>query len=205
MALQNRVNPLGEIIAHPAKGMLMGNRGCLHNAEKRLGRKRWTTKSWVTCALCFGGWKQEIMAPGVYTQLFFLDEATALAAGHRPCATCRRDRFKAFTQAWQIANRAGEAKLRVTEIDPVLHAERTIPVLSRPAEPVLPLPDGAMVIANGSQVLIKWSGAFYEWSFNGYGAATVAPSDHMIVVTPASTVEVLRAGYRPEVHDTLFA
>jgi len=105
--------------------------------------------------------------------------------------------------AWQIASHPDKGALRVTETDPVLHAERTLPILSRPAEPVMTLPDGAIVTENGSQIWIKWSGAIHEWSFAGYGPAKAAPSDHMIVVTPPSTVAALRAGYLPEVHDTL--
>jgi hypothetical protein len=203
MPLQNRVNPMGELIADPGKGTLMGNRGCLHDAEKRLGRSRWKTKSWVTCALNFGGWKQKIMAPDHYTQLFFLDEATALAAGHRPCFTCRRDRFNAFLKNWQMANLPGETKIRVTQIDPTMHAERTLPILARSVAAVESLPDGAMVTQNGSQVWIKWRNGFHEWSFTGYGRAMAAPTEHMIVVTPPSTVAVLQSGYEPEIHHTL--
>jgi hypothetical protein len=203
MPLQNRVDPLGQFVANTAKGILMGNRGILHDPEKRLGRARWKTKSWVTCALSFSGWKREIMAPHQYTELFFLDEATALAAGHRPCATCRRERFNVFLQSWQVADLSSEAKVRVTQIDPVMHAERTMPILTRPLESVDTLPDGAMVTRDGSQVWIKWRHGFHQWSFEGYGPAIEAPSDQMIVITPPSTVRALRHGYRPEVHSTL--
>jgi hypothetical protein len=203
MPLQNRITPMGEFVASPARGSLMGNRGCLHNAEKQLGRSRWKTKSWVTCAISFSGWKQEIMAPGHYTQLFFLDEATALAAGHRPCFTCRRERFNDFLQSWQTANLSGDAKPLVTQIDPTMHVERTLSILTRQTEVVERLPDGAMVTLNASQTWIKWQSGYHEWSFEGYGRPMDAPSDHMIVITPPSTVRALQAGYRPEVHPTL--
>lgn len=100
MPLQNRVTPFGEIVASEARGTLMGNRGCLHDEHRNLGRRRWTTKSWVTCLLSFGGRRRELMRPGYYTELFFLDEATALAAGHRPCAECRREAFRRFVDGW---------------------------------------------------------------------------------------------------------
>ena len=100
MPLQNRVTPFGEIVVSAARGTLMGNRGCLHDAERRLTGRRWTTRAWVTCALSFNGRRRQLMTPGFYTELFFLDEATALAAGHRPCAECRRSAYRAFKERW---------------------------------------------------------------------------------------------------------
>jgi hypothetical protein len=99
--LQNRVTPSGEIVSHPARGLLMGNRGCLHGPDRRLGAARWRSKLWICCSLTWKGVRRDPMPPGRWTALFFLDEATALAAGHRPCAYCRRADFLAFAEAWR--------------------------------------------------------------------------------------------------------
>lgn len=103
MPLQNRVTPFGEIIAHPARGELMGNRGILHDASQRLSPSRWRHRHWVTCLTRFKEWQRRVMQPHAYTELFFLDEATALAAGHRPCALCRRERYRSFQTSMQRA------------------------------------------------------------------------------------------------------
>ena len=197
MPYQNRVNPLGELVAISARGSLMGNRGRLHGVDKQIGRRRWTTQSWVTCALSFNGRKRELLAPNNYTELFFLDEATALAAGHRPCAECRRENYKRFIAAWRTGNgRSPDQKVTVGDIDVVLHADRTVPILRRPLMEVATLPEATMVTVDGSRVWAKWNGEFREWSFGGYGPPGPAPADHMIVVTPVTTVLALRAGYK---------
>src|SRR5919204_6549006 len=103
MPRQNRVTPFGEIVATPERGTLMGNRGVLHDGEGRI-RRPWQLRRWLVCVLDLKGRKRRVMTPGRYTELFFLDEATALAAGHRPCAECRRARFLAFCSAWGTAN-----------------------------------------------------------------------------------------------------
>ena len=125
MARQNRVNPFGEIIATPARGTLMGNRGCLHNDQGRIIRP-YQSKRWIICQLEFKNRRRQIMAPDKYTELFFLDEATALAAGHRPCAECSRQRFKEFVAAWVEANPklADGAVTTVDKLDAILHRER---------------------------------------------------------------------------------
>ncbi len=111
--LQNRVTPFGEIIATPERGMWMGNRGgCFHDAEQRLTASRWVNTHWITCRLEFKGWHREVMQPRRYTELFFLDEATAFAAGHRPCFECRRHDAKAFQSAWVAANPAPSRLVR---------------------------------------------------------------------------------------------
>jgi hypothetical protein len=102
--LQNRVTPTGEIVAHPGRGLLMGNRGCLHGPDRRLHAARWRSKAWICCVLEWKGVRRDPMPPGRWTALFFLDEATALAAGHRPCAYCRRADFAAFAEAWRAAH-----------------------------------------------------------------------------------------------------
>ena len=128
MPLQNRVTPFGEIVAVPERGTMMGNRGILHDGRQRL-RRRWASKLWICCLLELQGRREPVMAPGRYTRLFFLDEPTALAAGHRPCAYCRRGDYNAFRAAWADGNRAlGLGKTpRAVEVDAVLHAERLGP------------------------------------------------------------------------------
>jgi hypothetical protein len=124
MPLQNRVTPFGEIVASETRETLMGNRGCLHDAHRTLSGRRWTTRAWLSCLLSFGGRRRELMRPGTYTELFFLDEATALAAGHRPCAECRREAFRRFVAGWASgAGRAGE-RVRAADMDRAIHAER---------------------------------------------------------------------------------
>jgi hypothetical protein len=125
MPLRNRVTPMGDIIADAARGTFVGNRGILHDASRRLGTARWRHRSWICCRLTFKNRRREVMAPGRYTELFFLDEATALAAGHRPCCECRRDEFRAFQAAWRHA--AGAPNASAGAIDRVLHEARVDP------------------------------------------------------------------------------
>jgi hypothetical protein len=206
MPYQNRVNPFGELVADPSKAAeMLGNRGCLHDEHKRIGRKRWTTRSWVACDIGYKGRKQTIMAPNSYTQLFFLDEATALAAGHRPCAECRRSRFNAFTSAWRRAHdMVPDAPLRVAEIDRMLHAERVVPRHERPFVDPRTIPDGAIVASrDGGATWLKWRDRLHHWTFLGYDEGVALPGDTLILLTPESTVRALRMGYEVEVHKTL--
>jgi hypothetical protein len=148
MPLQNRVTPFGEIIAVPERGTMMGNRGILHDARRRL-RRQWAGKLWICCVLEFRGRRDPVMAPGHYTRLFFLDEPTALAAGHRPCAYCRRAAYNAFRKAWAVGN-AGLGlgpTPRAAEMDRVLHDERAGPGRSKRlhAATLSSLPDGVFV------------------------------------------------------------
>jgi len=202
MPLTNRVTPFGEIVAHPARGRLMGNRGILHDAERRFGTARWRHPHWVACRLAFKGRHRAVMTPGRYTELFFLDEAVALAAGHRPCAECRRDAFRAFQGAWRAAYGATP---RAGEIDRVLHRDRVVPRtrLQRRCPGVLGgLPDGTLVAlpdAPGTAWLV-WRGRLWPYDPGGYGAAVTAAAGSAVeVLTPAATVDVLAAGYVPEV------
>ncbi len=205
MPLQNRVTPFGEIVADPARGALMGNRGgCLHDDRKRLRRRRWVTERWITCLLEFRGWHREVMRPGYYTELFFLDEATALAAGHRPCAECRHADFTCFRQAWLAGNPAAGLAPRssISAIDRVLHAERCgLDWGKRTFDaPLGDLPDGVMVAA-GSDAFLVWRRKLLPWSFTGYGEPLLAdPRRTMTVLTPPSTVRAIGAGYGPDVH-----
>jgi hypothetical protein len=201
MPLQNRVTPFGEIVATADRGMLMGNRGCLHDTNRTLGKRRWVTKAWVTCTLSFGNRRRQLMHPGYYTELFFLDEPTALAAGHRPCAECRRNAYQEFVTRWSsAAGRQGTAK--APEMDRQLHSERVDRlkgIVTFQASPQ-DLPEGAMVALEGVAHL-KWNGAFRPWSSSGYGAPIeISAYLDVTVLTPPSIVGALKYGYLPSAH-----
>ena len=196
MNLQNRVTPRGEIVAHPARGTMMGNRGGrLRDEGRRLGARRWASKAWICCVLSFRGRRREVMGPG-YTELFFLDEAVALAAGHRPCFECRRAAAEAFAAAWAEA----QGPAHVPEIDAALHAARLQRdrrlVTVRMAMPAVP--DGAFVEADGPALVL--GDALLPWRPEGYGGPLRRPEGVAEVLTPAPTIEALRAGYAPDLH-----
>ena len=200
MPLQNRVTPFGDIVAIADRGTFMGNRGIIHDPATRtlLGR-RWASKAWIICLCDYKGVRRRVMGGRSWTELFFLDEATALAAGHRPCFYCRRRDAEAFRAAWARGN-GGEA-LRAAAIDAVLHDERLEGRGKRlhplPA-PVLALPDGAMIAAGGDSFLVA-GGAARRWSAAGYGDRVGAPAEARLL-TPPSTLRALAAGYRPVIH-----
>jgi hypothetical protein len=200
--LQNRVTPAGEIVAVPERGLLMGNRGCLHRPDRTLGTARWRSKLWICCVLEWRGVRRDPMPPGRWTALFFLDEATALAAGHRPCGYCRRPAYLAYTQAWQAARGLGGPP-RAGEMDAGLHAERVDPRTRRQRTHWAragTLPDGVMVRHDGDPGLLA-GGAVRPWSFAGYGPAVPLPGGAQVeVLTPPSNVAALAAGYRPILH-----
>ncbi len=193
--LQNRVTPFGEIVAVTARGTMFGNRGgCFHDHAQQLRRRRWASRRWICCKLNFKGRRREVMTPRRYTELFFLDEATAFAAGHRPCAECRRSDYNAFQAAWRRAGLPSEAK--ADAMDLLLHAERT----GSGREQAAPrhLPDGAMVARGDVAYLVK-EGRLYRWGFQGY----VAESDNgesLSLLTPPAFVKIFDAGYRPGIH-----
>jgi hypothetical protein len=197
MPRQNRVTPEGEIVADAARGSLMGNRGRLHRQDGTLGPSRWTTKAWIACALSFGSRHRTIMAPGSYTELFFLDEATAYAAGHRPCAECRRSAFGTFRDLW-IANFGTAA---ATGIDAVLHMARTRRDRTKVTfeAPVERLPHGTMVRTAAGPALL-WNRVALLWTPSGYRTLLEPPAGPVVVLTPAPVVALFRAGLRPEVH-----
>jgi hypothetical protein len=206
MPRQNRVTPFGEILATPERGTFLGNRGVLHDQEGRI-RRPWQVKRWLVCVLQFRGRKRLVMAPGHYTELFFLDEATALAAGHRPCAECRHARFLAFCRAWDEANPWDGAAPRPTAstIDDQLHAERLSPDRSKRSFPASleELPDGVFVTAAawGEHAYLVWGTCLLAWSPGGYGERRPRPKKaDVFLLTPPSTVGAIRAGYVPEVH-----
>ncbi|CAN5267052.1 hypothetical protein BH11PSE2_BH11PSE2_05580 [soil metagenome] len=192
MPLTNRVDPFGAIFATPHKGDFMGNRGGrLHDDNKTLTRRRWVSRQWITCVLSFNGRKRELMAPNRYTELFFLDEATAFAAGHRPCYECRRDAFNQFKAVW--SGDSGKA----ADIDRVLHDER----LGRPRHQAKPadLPIGAMVEFDGAAWL-KTDRALRRWTSAGYAEIAPIPDAAVAVLTPLSLVAVLGEGYPIALH-----
>ena len=200
MPLQNRVTPTGDIIATPHRGLFTGNRGIIHDpATKTLLRKRWSSPAWITCLCEFRGWRRPVMGRRSWTELFFLDEATAFAAGHRPCFFCRRDDANRFRAAWEEGN--GVKGVRAKEIDAVLHGER----LERRKKRLHPLPmtmaqlpDGAMV-QRGEQSFLIVQGRALQWSMAGYGQADDKIGDAMLL-TPPSILRALAAGYRPVLH-----
>jgi hypothetical protein len=203
MTLQNRVTPTGEIIAVPARGSLMGNRGVLHDAEQRLGVARWRHPHWIACRLAFKGRRRPLMAPHRYTELFFLDEATALAAGHRPCCECRREDFLRFQAAWRRAF-GDDGDARAGDIDRGLHRARVEPRTRRQIRfeaPLADLPDGAFVLLPDDSAPCLVRGVHLEpWRPGGYGPPRARPSGRVSVLTPAPTIAVLRAGYVPSDH-----
>jgi hypothetical protein len=197
MPKQNRVTPFGDLIAAPERGTVMGNRGVLHE-DGRI-RRMWQVKRWIVCVLAFRGRKRTVMAPGRYTELFFLDEATALAAGHRPCAECRHARFLAFSHAWTTANAEDGASSRVTaqEIDDRLHVERMAPDGSKRCwlGELDKLPDGVFVTVGAErQPYLVLGGRLLAWSPGGYGARRHQPWRRSgPAITPKSTLPLRRA------------
>jgi hypothetical protein len=196
MPLQNRVTPLGDLIADPARGLVYGNRGCLHDETGRI-RRRYAGRRWIACRLRFRGWHRgQLLRPGRFTELFFLDEATAFAAGHRPCALCRRADYDRLVELWRGPH-PGQAG--ADAIDTQLHAERVAgPRTQRHHEAALEeLPDGAFVLRDGGPWLVLGA-ELLRWSPAGYDAREPRPSRRRtVLITPPSLVAVLRAGWRP--------
>jgi hypothetical protein len=197
MPLQNRVTPLGELIADPARGLVYGNRGCLHDDGRHV-RRRYDGKRWIACRLRFRGWhRQPLMQPGRFTELFFLDEATAFAAGHRPCALCRREDYLRFAEIWRQLHpgRRGagaiDARLQRERIDPATRAQR------HHHAALDELPDGAFVLRDGAPTLVLGP-ELLSWAPAGYGARASRPAgERALLITPPSLVGVLRAGWQP--------
>jgi hypothetical protein len=199
MPRRNRVTPTGELVAVPDRGMFWGNRGCLVDANGDLARYS-RGRAWLICLLEFKGRRRTLWRPGRLTELFFLDEATGLAAGHRPCGECRGADYRAFKRAWSMAH--GSVGLTVGVIDARLHAER----LERPGTRRLfraaarELPTGTVVTLDGACWLVQ-DGTLLRWTHSGYrDRRRVSGSIVLDVVTPRATVDVLAAGYRPVIH-----
>jgi hypothetical protein len=198
MALQNRVTPLGALVADPARGLVYGNRGCLHDEQGRI-RRSYAVKRWIACRLEFRGWlRRPLLQPGRFTELFFLDEATSFAAGHRPCALCRRDDYTRFVQLWHALH---PADVGADVIDARLHAER-IDDRTRARRlhqaALDALPDGAFVLREDEPWLVLGP-ELLRWTPAGYAERVARPSGRALVITPSSIVEILRAGREPAV------
>lgn len=190
--LRNRVDPAGDLVASPSRGMLMGNRGGrFHRDDGTLGARRWASRQWIACVCDFRGRRRRVWGAG-YTELFFLDEPTALAAGHRPCFECRRPDALRF----QALFPGGPAP--APEMDHRLHAERLAGNEKRTGRARLgALPDGAMIRLDGRAFALRRR-ALLPWSFDGYGAPRSAPAGLEVeTLTPPSIVAALAAGYQP--------
>jgi len=205
MPLQNRVTPTGDIIATPHRGLFTGNRGIIHDPRtKTLLARRWASQAWLTCVCDFRGRRREVMGARSWTELFFLDEATALAAGHRPCFFCRRDDANRFRTAWEEGN--GVTNVLARDIDAVLHRERLSGAKKRlhaRTVPVAELPDGAM-LQEGTESYMIVQGRALSWSPAGYRETRDTIDDAMLL-TPPSTLRALSVGYRPVLHPSAMA
>jgi hypothetical protein len=197
MSLQNRVTPLGELVADPGRGLVYGNRGCLHDETGRI-RRRYNGTRWIACRLQFRGWQRRpLMQPGRFTELFFLDDATALAAGHRPCALCRREDYARFGTIWvelhpgQVGADAIDAQLHTERIDPGTRTQL------RHEARIDELPNGAFVLHEGAPCLVLGA-HLLTWTPAGYAARIPRPArQQALLITPPSLVAVLRAGWHP--------
>lgn len=210
MPLQNRVDPFGEIHATPERGLFTGNRGVIHDARSRtLLTRRWSTRAWIICVCAFRGRRRDVMGRNTpsgnagWTELFFLDEVSAFAAGHRPCFYCRRERAKDFMGRFAEAFRLPEPK--APQLDARLHAERLasggVPTALSVAA-LAALPDGA-VVADGDRAFAKRGDKLLDWSFSGYRQVLpLAATDKATwrLLTPPTTIGVLKAGYLPTWH-----
>jgi hypothetical protein len=208
MPRRNRVTPFGEIIACPERGTFMGNRGILHD-ERGDVRRAWQVRRWLICVLEFRGRHRTIMAPNRYTELFFLDEATALAAGHRPCFECRRARFLAFRAAWAKGNYTGSdpGTTRAAAIDDRLHDERLGSDRSKRTyrADLDELPDGVFIAPDGpvGDAFLVQGHSLFAWSPSGYRGPLPRPRGIVVsTLTPRSTVHAIQAGYKPDAHPT---
>jgi hypothetical protein len=205
MPLQNRVDPWGRIFRSPARGTFMGNRGgALQNERQEIVRQS-IGQRWITCVLEFKGRYRQVMTPGRYTELFFLDEAVAFAAGHRPCAECRRPSFNAFVEAWRRRDPKGSGTIvRASEIDAALHRARIDGGKRKVTyeAAVDCLPNGCFVEIGGDAYLV-WDDALFLWAPDRYIKRQRRPDGLTVtVLTPAPAVECFRGGYIPQVHHT---
>jgi hypothetical protein len=198
MPLQNRVTPYGDIVALPGRGLLVGNRGVLVDDARRIVRP-WQVKRWIACILHVPGRRRALMQPRRWTELFFLDEAAAFAAGHRPCAECRNAAYKRFKALWLSCY--GEPA-GADDMDAALHADRLTAVRTKRTYSARAgdLPDGAYAVLDGAAGLVH-GGALHVWSDAGYTARVALPAAALVeVLTPRAIVAILRAGYVAEVH-----
>lgn len=209
MPARVRVTPFGGLTAVACRGLLMGNRGCLHDEAGEVIRETAPYKGWVTCLLAFNGRRRTLRQPRRYTELFFLDEATALAAGHRPCGTCRRHALARFLDC-MAEGLALPRRAKPGEVDLRLHGERLDGRAFRRGWParLCDLPSGVMVtrIAQPSRAWLWYGGRMRPWEPSGYGDAEAAETpEDTVLLTPPSIVAALRAGYAPLIHDSALA
>jgi len=195
VARRNRVTPLSELVADPARGLVYGNRGCLHDDAGQI-RRRYAGRRWIACRLRFRGWhRTPLLQPGSFTELFFLDEATAMAAGHRACALCRRADYDRLVALWRELH---PGQSGADAMDAQLHGERVAEGTraQRHHEAALDdLPDGAFVLRDGAPWLVR-GGELLAWTPAGYGERVARPvGERAMVITPPSLVEVLRSGW----------
>jgi hypothetical protein len=203
--LQNRVTPTGEIIATPARGTMLGNRGgAFHHPDRTLGKRRWASRQWICCRLEFKGRRRQVMSPGLYTELFFLDEVTALAAGHRPCFECRREDALSFAHLWaQSEGRPGRAT--AGEMDAVLHAERLDETGAKRTDRARlgTLPAGTFYLWRGQPCLLAslrdGEAHSLSWRPEAYARLLDPPDEaqEVDVLTPPSIRRVMAFGYWP--------
>jgi hypothetical protein len=209
MPLQNRVTPLGEILGTPARGLFMGNRGRLHDDRRVLKRQYSSETRWLVCVTEFRGRKRVPMSPRQYTELFFLDEATALAAGHRPCAECRNADYRRFKELWIRTNRDAvprSSNVSAEQMDQVLQAERMHADGSKRTYAVASdsLPDGVIVtFPEEADAYLLWQKALLRWTPAGYDLRRLLETTAIVkVLTPPSIVRTIAAGYVPALHPT---
>lgn len=196
MPLQNRVTPFGELTSVSARGTLFGNRGGkFHRDDRTLGPRRWASKQWICCVLDFKGRQRDVWGDS-YTELFFVDEVTAFAAGHRPCFECRRKDAQAFAALFPRAHKA-------PDMDTILHRERLDGRAKRLASRAIDaLPDGAMIARDGEAFAVRGA-QLLRWTPSGYGKAVARPRGVDVdVLTPPSILKVLERGYAPLWHST---
>lgn len=194
MPRRNRVLPTGEIIAHPGRGTFTGNRGILVDRQGQMTNRQWALKAWITCLLDFRGWRRPIAQPRTWTELFFLDEAVAFAAGHRPCAFCRRSDYTQFKDL--------SGGLKAVELDATLHRER----LEKRAKRLHPvrleqLPNGAFIVQDDGPMLVHGD-ALLPYTPMGYGLPLPRRSGAAMSLTPPSLLHVLRGGYHLKLHQS---
>jgi hypothetical protein len=190
MARQNRVTPQSELVADPARGLVYGNRGCLHDADGRI-RRRFNGKRWIACRLEFKGWhRAPLLQPGRFTELFFLDEATAFAAGHRPCALCRRADYNRLVELLGMGADAIDEQLHAERVDSRTRAQRQHEATFEE------LPDGTFVL-DGGEPWLMLGDRLLRWTAAGYSARRVRPTGRAILLTPPTLVDVLRSGWEP--------
>jgi len=201
MPLQNRVTPFGDLVAVAGRGLMFGNRGVLHDPQQRIVRYS-RGRRWIVCWLEFRGRHRAIMQPGRYTELFFLDEATALAAGHRPCAECRYQEYQHFRRCFMAANDPDRELPSAEQIDARLHKDRSTAAGTRRTyrDEISALADGVFILRDGEAWLL-WESAILRWTPGGYDRRDARPSRGQVtVLTPRGTSRTIAAGYVPGVH-----